>query len=73
MPCSVVSTMIMPSSYSDLDPNIMEALLCNQNWKKGKGRWMMRTLMWQKFSNLEIVKKLIVPKTLPKIPTTTTM
>ncbi|MBA0793012.1 hypothetical protein Gohar_017449, partial [Gossypium harknessii] len=70
----------MPSSYNDLDPNIMEALLCNQNWlenlkerKKGKGRWMMRTLMWQKFSNLEIVKKLIVPKILPKIPTTTTM
>ncbi|TYH88555.1 hypothetical protein ES332_D01G195100v1 [Gossypium tomentosum] len=25
-------TMIMPSSYSDLDPNIMEALICNQNW-----------------------------------------
>ncbi|KAB2045690.1 hypothetical protein ES319_D01G178500v1, partial [Gossypium barbadense] len=32
MTCSVVSTMIMPSSYSDLDPNIMEALICNQNW-----------------------------------------
>ncbi|MBA0844512.1 hypothetical protein Goarm_022486 [Gossypium armourianum] len=46
MPCSVVSAMITHSSYNSLDPDSMEALVCSQNWKKGKGRWMRRTLMW---------------------------